>query len=124
MKRLLLLVALVFSLVVLTTTNVTAYYISGSPYFGYAYSAGGYPPYDGHDYYGPGGWNSYSRMPGVGWYAYGAYSAYPVTSYGYYGGYYSGHYGAYGSYSPYYYQYNIPYYASYWPYTYRVYNRW
>lgn len=99
---------IIFGLCMLLATiaGALAYYPYGG--YGYAYSAGGYPVYDGHlyDSYGPSGWG-YNP-------AYVPRSYYPI----YYPAYYS-----YPAYSPSYYyrSYYTPYYASYWPYTYRVY---
>ncbi len=106
--------------------------------YGYYYSAGGYPAYDGHAYYayGPGGWSYYNVPTAYYGYTnylyptYGYYNSYNYNYYNYGHNYYNYGYGGY-AYPGYYYRgygtyptYYRPYYYSYWPYTYRVYQSW
>ncbi len=109
-KKIISLVLIAFFALMTLATSVSAYYYG--PYgrvYGYAYSAGGYPVYNMHPHaYGPRGWGHY-----------GPY---------YHGGYLYPHHGYYNSYHQWYpnhyWRGYTPWYHNYWPYQYRVYQRW
>lgn len=92
------------------------------PYYsyGYYYGAGGYPPYDGHQWYGYGPGAMYPSGSGF-LYPTNYYSHYYGSGYGHYS--YYPHYASYYPHS-YYRGWGTPWYSSYWPYSYRVYYRW
>ena len=101
--------------------------VQGALGYGYYYGAGGYPPYDGHQYYsyGPSGWNYYTArtayVPTI--YLYPETYPYYASYGGGYGNYYPyASHAYYGAGNAYYYRgISMPYYYRYWPYTYRVY---
>jgi len=111
--------ALLGAILFLATLHGAVAYSYG---YGYYYGAGGYPPYDGHNYYayGPSGWNYYSARTAYVPTTYLHPQTYPYyASYGYAYNAYPAHY---GYNAPYYYRgIGMPYYYRYWPYTYRVY---